>query len=487
MVSRLDIPKEAFDFERTDWPERAKVRATAPIGLGTPGVESLSGYALRTAIESRLSLRRFLERVIAEAVGDSRPGLSIDQIAALSRSVMGNRGAAINGAWKLARSWTMILEEATLQTRLEELTVTGWSDRLSTRELLRDDRAFCPACLWDWTEANRPRYEPLRWQFQALTVCVVHDLRLREACATPDCGRTRGVASGWASIDRCVGCRRPFAQEEAEARLADGPVDPEELDWNRFVDQQLGELVATPPAQGEMGPYRFPEILAIAIESVGGIQRTFAERIGMTEAVVSYWKDDRRRPSMIALLRVCRVAGFRLRDVLLGNVTALQAAPAPVQPLYVAPSVEHHRVLDQDQMKRILDEALVAEPPPTLAALWRDPRLVHRNVRRRFPQLCAAIRERRADYDLAGRQARLATRATELVADIRKLHDYGIYPSRNQLCKRSPMAFRLIDRDLNDIWRNELIRLGWGDPSRLRRQKGDPTPAPLRTEAVPPA
>ena len=432
-------------------------------------------------------------------------GESALELAALVRDLVRKPSAVINAGWGTAWAWARTLGAATLQPRLEETTLISWAGRLPSRELLRDHRAFCAACLWDWARPERASgqawrplvpYEPLRWQFRALEVCVVHAVRLRETCPTPGCGRVRAVFAGRASVERCVGCRLLLERPAEELRELEGVLDPDLLEWSRFVDPELGQILARPLEDGEMGPYRFPDILAIAIESVtGGAQREFADRIGMTEAVVFYWKDDRRRPSLPALLRVCRAAGFSLRDVLLGNLEALEASPAPldrpyVAPSvehhhawpYVAPSVEHHHALDKDQMERILSEAIVAEPPPTLASIYADTRVNQRHVRRRYPDRCAAIRRRREAYD-ADRLVRRRAENERLVLEaIRSLDALNIYPAKNKVHKILPPNLRLIEDVLARIWRAELIRLGWRDPSTLRRLRGIPTPTPMRSD-----
>lgn len=157
------------------------------------------------------------------------------------------------------------------------------------------------------------------------------------------------------------------------ARADQAPLTHEELDWPAFVDAELADIVARPPGGIPGEGCTFAEVLAIALESVsGGHQASFATRIGMTEASVSYWKDGRRTPTLAAMLRVCRAAGFRLRDVLTGDLTALRASAAPNDDPYVAPSTETHHALDEAEMERILQTALTAQPPPTLASIYAD-------------------------------------------------------------------------------------------------------------------
>ena len=156
-------------FSRADWPPRAKIRGVPPIGVGTGWVEAASGILVRTAAENRVSVRRLLERVLAEAVGDpNRLGESAEDIAALGRDLSRRPAASVNGGWGTARSLVRILGAATLQADLEQTTTIPWSERLQRRGLLHEYRAFCPACLHDWMVSGQEPCEPLRWQYQAL-------------------------------------------------------------------------------------------------------------------------------------------------------------------------------------------------------------------------------------------------------------------------------------------------------------------------------
>ncbi|MEI8334601.1 MAG: hypothetical protein WCH74_12245, partial [Chloroflexota bacterium] len=89
-------------------------------------------------------------------------------------------------------------------------------------------------------------------------------------------------------------------------------------------------------------------------------------------------------PPLDAILRVCRAAAFRLRDVLLGDLDAVRAGEAPPAAPYVSPPTETHRFLDEAVMERILRAALTADPPPpTLASIYADTRVNSTHVRRR--------------------------------------------------------------------------------------------------------
>lgn len=468
------------------WPERARVRGVAPIGIGTGWVEAASGLMVRTAAANRLAVRPFVERVLAEAVGDDGcPGATTRDLVSFGQALVKRPAAAINGSGTTAREWTRILGRATLQPDLHRTTLLPWGDRFSARGLLRDHRAFCPVCLFEWARGGSPLgdvpvWEPLRWQIKALRWCVRHGLRLREDCPTPWCGRKRAVVAGWASTERCVGCRLPFARSLDEIRMSEPPADTLDLDYAAFVDAELSEILARPPDATVRDASPFSDILAVALESVsGGAQRVFAERIGMTEATVSYWKDGHRAPTLDAILRVCRAAGFRLRDVLLGDLEAVRTSEVPSAVPYVAPSTETHHVLDGVEMERILEEALVTEPPPTLASIYADSRVNPTHIRRRFPVLCAAVRERRRAWEQSQRSAQHAERSERIRSTVETLTTMNVYPSKNQV-RKVVSANWLRRPELSQVWREAVIANGWDDPALLERRQGSPIRLPAR-------
>lgn len=160
-----------------------------------------------------------------------------------------------------------------------------------------------------------------------------------------------------------------------------------------------------------------------------------------------------------------------------GDLEAARATPAPAAPTYVAPSTETHTVLDHGHVERMLNLALVAQPPRTLASIYVDLRVDRSYVRRRYPRECVAIRERREAWD-AARQARVrAERAVQIRQEVARLTSAAIYPSRNQLRKSLPGIW-LRRPEFVAVWRDAVVEAGWGDPSGLRRVQGQPTRAP---------
>ncbi len=69
--------------------------------------------------------------------------------------------------------------------------------------------------------------------------------------------------------------------------------------------------------------------------------------------------------------------------------------------------------------------------------------------------------------------ARSAEREQELVDAIGEFDEAGVYASQNQLAKVLPSNISFLDDKMREGRRQELKRLGWGDPSKLRRERGE--------------
>jgi hypothetical protein len=93
----------------------------------------------------------------------------------------------LNGTGALARDLIQALEMLTGREDLRFLTLRLWADIVPAKGLLRQRRAWCPACDAEWRRAGAVIYEPLRWTLAPVTACPRHRQRLQQACPCPDC------------------------------------------------------------------------------------------------------------------------------------------------------------------------------------------------------------------------------------------------------------------------------------------------------------
>ena len=373
-----------------------------PIGVGTPMVESMSGYVLRLAWRHFLAPSRLARFVLADALG--RPnvvGLRREDWGKFFSKMFRNPDASLNGRGVYAREWVETLERLTGLRGLGALTMLGWEAVLPNLRLLSATVRFCPACVAGFAVP----YEPLLWQLQSVEVCAIHRARLLVAC--PHCSTTRGILGSWARPGWCTNCHRSLAGPA-------GPAVPRrEWPWHRFVYEQVGSLLATtPPARPTGQPPVFASVQSVLdAVSLGHLTR-FAQRIRMHVSTVSLWHHTRRLPTLDASLRVAYVGGVDLVDLLTGSVGDIR----PRRRAWLPPSPEHRRNIDWDGVGLRLRAALNHAPPPALYSIARAAEVAVGEMKRHYPAECRAL-------VAAHGSARRAAIGTKRSSDLRRLRE----------------------------------------------------------------
>src|SRR5947209_3336175 len=162
--------KETLILGKLEIPRRSEFYHLKPIGVGTPYVESLSGYASRLAQEHFLPLSALLKHIIP-----STPLLG-HRFTDYSRTTLGASTATL--------SFIKALEALTMRRDLTWTTMVTWVNVLPRLSLIRLKKAWCPACYETWKEKGEVVYDPLLWAIEAVTVCPIHIALLTSSCPT---------------------------------------------------------------------------------------------------------------------------------------------------------------------------------------------------------------------------------------------------------------------------------------------------------------
>lgn len=445
-----------------------------PQGVGTPMVVSLAGYLAALAWDHNIPPVDLLHWIAEEGADEQVPGRGRADWEALWTDLLRKPRASLSGLSRTAEVVAEVVDRLTGRTDASATTILPWAAVVPTKHAFRRVRAWCPACYLEWSQtepagAGRTRptlYEPLLWQFEALDVCAVHNLRLRTTCPSPECGVRRGALSAWAQPGYC-GCGAFLGEDRASVVARDGEPTDDELAWGAYVSGALGDfLCAVPAADENLEQADIAAAVQIAVDiSHDGTYTPFANAVRMSLGTVSLWKDGRRRPTLPAALRICAVAGFRLPDFLAGRLEVLRASTPPAVVPPVPPAVETHQVHDPVLVLAALEDARDAPVPPSLASVNRQLHISDRQLMRTHPGLCTAIAERHAAWVAERGVTAQAERKRVLLATIATVHATGAYPSRGQLYRRLPSTVSLRDRELETAWKDEVERLGYPRPT----------------------
>jgi AraC-like DNA-binding protein len=216
-----------------------------PLGIGTPDVESLSGYLQRVAAMNHLPSFSLLSAMGWVRPRDSHPAnpdLCPWDLALMAR---------------LTRQPVAILEQTTLvplyrvfygARPAHPVAVQQFFTSHQRQPVFTSTRRSCPQCLRD-TLAYR-----LRWQCCEILICLRHATLLVSAC--PACGQSSPVLSRLSVLGRCLHCRRLLT--ETNPQKAPQKLVEQQRDLQRDYDQLFtGRIRFAVPADPENGTEGF--------------------------------------------------------------------------------------------------------------------------------------------------------------------------------------------------------------------------------------
>jgi TniQ protein len=449
-----------WDLSRLTLPVRSALYPVAPVGVGTPDVESLTSYLARLARAHSVSVRVLLVEAIIPLVGRSDLSKATDN--SLS-AFWTTDSRALNGTGTIAQVWSQAVATLTGCTDLRHLTLLTWRDVLPTRELLRRSRAWCPACYEEWRRNGKVVYDPLRWALAVVTGCPRHRRRLRQACPHPNCRRSLPLLASRATPGQCAACGG-WLGASVETSLAEEALSAEVLAWQSWVDAALGNLLAASPVATPPRRERVAHLIGRCV-ALTGSPTAFARALQLNLGTVCQWRQGIHLPTMSALVTLCYCLALSPRDFLLADPARLNPVPTNPHPPTGARDVPHtaRKRFDSDRVRAALVDVLQRgeEPPPSMREVARRLGYSAADLLGRFPSLCRAISAR---Y-LAHCQCLGVQRMQRLCDEVReatfRVHAQGVYPSSVRVPKllTHPSHFR--HPAANVAWHAALRDLGW--------------------------
>jgi len=277
---------------------RSLLNPVAPIGVGTPEVESMVSYFCRLAMSHCISADEL--------------GRTVERAMQWEHSTGRWHGLSLSGMSKTAHDWACALSKLTSVDNLHSLTLLPWRDVIAEQSARPTSAQWCPHCLADDRSAGETPYFRLSWDVGAVSACAKHKTRLVHVCA--DCGRANirhksvFVVPGW-----CTSCGGFLGAGGSEA-ATHGEV---------WIAGQLGAMLAlrygfaSRPSLGAM----LDGIRELVQRLDDGKSARFARRIGLPKNTVHYWLAKGGTPGLPALLRMASQSGLTLSKLLVGDLT----------------------------------------------------------------------------------------------------------------------------------------------------------------------
>ncbi len=454
---------DTWDLQVSAMPPRSRLYSLEPVGLGTAQVESLTSYISRLAEAHRVSTGKLVMHEILPLFGRSYlPG---------NMTPFWQRQArALNGTGTWACDFLQVMETLTLRSDLQFLTWLPWSNILSPRGLLRDQRAWCPVCLETYRQTGGIIYEPLLWTLKVVTICPAHRQRLTLVC--PHCQKTVPWLEKRLRPGYCSRCRAWLGVSTGGETTNQPELSVGELEWQQWIVEAIGELVAIGPTLAV-----FPDRKRVAmrlseyLQKVGGGQtKLFREKLHTHNFCIKKgrlwkWQKGKNIPQFKHLLSLC----YCLNTSPLRFLTDQTAIEYPVKLKSLSFNDQHKESRKPrnphslDELQQALEAVLVSdeESPPSLNQVAK--RLgyyEHTQLSQRLPELSRAISERHRVYRKNKSLQTQQLMCHEIRKATFKIYAEGKYPALGRVTHLLSKPRHVFNPSVKAAWYDAMQELG---------------------------
>lgn len=438
----------------------SRLYSLKPLALATPYVESLSGYNARLANAHCVTAGTLIAKEIAPLLGKDY----ISKASAQGGSMFYYSSAALNGAGKLAEDFITALEQLTLRADLRFTSMLTWKEVIPMRDMFHRRRVWCPLCYEEWLNNDETIYEPLIWCLKVIKMCPKHNIKLSFSCPHQDCGQENLIFNRKSRPGYCSKCGGWLGTSVYPKIISQEIFSAEELDWQKFVSLQVGEILSLAPSL-LYSPLRGrvqAGIISLIDQLTGGNIARFAELIRRPKVTVWDWSTGKSLPTLEALIRICYCSGVSLVDLLTNDNFVARPRTDTMDQSFKIKDILRSKTSEISliEMKIELEKALRYEqtPPPSVTEMAR--RLGHdrRVLRHHFPALCKQISKQFLEYKHNQKLNRIWNNHVKVRAAIDKLLLSGVYPSRRKVEKYVCKKAILREQDVQKVWKNELNR-----------------------------
>jgi plasmid stability protein len=374
-------------FEELKIPPRSEFYPLEPIDLGTPYVESLSGYAARLAREHFLTPSALMKRVIPLAPTFKEMPTNFSRV-----------DASIIGSGVAASNFFKALEVLTTRRDLAWMTMVPWVYVIPRRHLIRVKRAWCPTCYTTWHDAGKKAYDPLLWAIKAVTVCPRHKTLLTTSC--PHCGDQVQHLAARSQPGFCTRCKGWLGSQPWVPKSNQVLESSEEGRWQLWKAESVGNLLASAPNITTPTRDQIARSLKYCIDkySWGSLAR-FAWEYKLPKSHLRSWHSRTVRPILeTVLLLTYRIDASPLKFFCGDLETEAASSPRYAKGINKTSRARSARAsLSLDEVREILTAAASSDEREPLMTFIRLTGWDKLTLKRRFPGLCATILTRHAE------------------------------------------------------------------------------------------
>lgn len=340
-------------------PRRSRLYSLEPIGIGTPFVESLSGYLARLADAHAVSVSNLAGRELSDM-------LHHPLVRPLESVGFHPRFYAMNGLGERAVKWTEALQLATMRTDLRFLTLLPFKNLFWEPANFRRCRAWCSACYQDDQVRSHPSYDRLLWSLKVVTSCHRHQKALKQIC--PHCHRRAKPITVYSRPGYCSNCQNWLGESTPDndsSRLKTQP--PDEM-W--YAEQAGALLSASPQLGSDLLSSAFTTNFRACVDCITeGNKSAFADIAHVHLETVQSLYCGATKPQISTLLRISYHLQIPVLSLLESNLDVARECWRKARGRIESTRLGSRRTLGQ--IRKELQKAAVEQPPSRLSDVAR--------------------------------------------------------------------------------------------------------------------
>ena len=433
MMSR-PIPKSRLSLGLgtmvVDLPSRSTSRLyhVLPKGVDTAYIESLTSFICRLAIAHCVPAGALLENLAKPLLGKEHGSATLHKIYTYT--------AAINGPGTMAQDLISCLEQLTHQHALSKTTLVPWAEILSTRQLLRSHRAWCPCCLQELRSQGLEVYEALLWTVEAVKVCYRHRLHLQENCTV--CSRSSILLTWQGRPGYCSNCSSWLGLEQSQLITQEERRDDELLSRQLWISNSVGEVLAADssmlkPSREKLAKGLSEAVIHFADGNIAGLAR----QLGVPRNTLWLWCNGKNNPTLSSVLDICYRLGISLLDLFCNEDLEFPPRTVLKPPLLQVP--EAYRQNPTKFPKEVIEKhlrmllSLEDGPFPSLEEVARQLKQDRRTILRHLPELSHEISKRYRAYRRGAKEASIKASCEDIRQIVTELQKTKQYPSEGRV------------------------------------------------------
>lgn len=389
---------DLYDSMLSSTPPRSQFYHLQPLGLNTPYTESLTSYIIRLAQAHGITLTDFIKYAIHKPTKN----MTKSPTAVYVGSLHSEDGYGINGIGELANTWVDIVEQLTLQTNLQSLTMLPWRKVIGIQGLMRSVRAWCSSCYEIWHRAEQPLYDLLIWSFKEVILCPYHKQYLQTKC--PQCERSLPVLSTKSKIGYCPHCYIFLGLSALPRENESTAIDETQIQQHLWISHTIGDLItAAPLLSRPLERNSFDSNISRFLQDVArNSQFALGRYLDLPETTASALFKGTRIPPIKLLFKLCHTMGVSLLTLLTENIYVEDLDHQKVLEVksYIQKSSKNKYDINPDQLRHALEDELLRNeiPPPSLDEVAERVGSFVKTLRTHCPKLCRKIEVRYRKY-----------------------------------------------------------------------------------------